>query len=84
MEQADAVNGREQEKGNSLMNAFNVLENTLYVLSDPDDYNSGKILNPEWDVSTVWKEFKNSTGYIDELCEAANRDIANYLAETGR
>ena len=84
MEQADAVNGREQEKGNSLMNAFNVLENTLYVLSDPDDYNSGKILNPEWDVNTVWKEFKNSTGYIDELCEAANRDIANYLAGTGR
>ena len=84
MEQADAVTGREQEKDNSLRNAFSILVNTLYVLSDSDDYNSGKILNPDWDVDTVWKEFKDSTGFIDELCEAANRDIANYLAETGR
>ena len=47
-------------------------------------YNSGKILNPDWDVNQAWKEFKDSIGFIDELCEAANRDIANYLAETGR
>ena len=54
----------------------------IYYKTNPDD--QYYLVNPNWDFDEAWKEFLIEYSCYYEIYDAANRDIANYLAETGR
>lgn len=54
----------------------------IYYKTNPDD--QYYLVNPNWDFDEAWKKFLIEYSYYYEIYDAANRDIANYFAETGR